>query len=58
MVILPRPAGCHIGENRSRAPEPISGPRWYEELVKLAGEKGLLYPGFDPHAPASRGMRL
>jgi hypothetical protein len=38
------------------APEPISGPRWYEELVKLAGEKGLLYPGFDPHAPASRAQ--
>lgn len=38
------------------APDPVPGPYWYEELVQLAGEKDLLYPDFDPHAPASRAQ--
>ena len=38
------------------ASDPVPGPYWYEELVRLAGGKDLLYPAFDPHAPASRAQ--
>ncbi len=31
-----------------------TGPDWYKEFVKIAGENGLLYPGFEPDSAASR----